>query len=190
MVYCWKCGTELRDDASFCLKCGTSVKPTVTTQGQTGFELLTSDKSAQDHWARRVVAFIIDSVIVGAIVSVLVLAAIIPGFILGGGVFPFWWGFWFGGILTLLILAYFILAEAAYSKTLGKNIMGLKIVRKDGKPIDLGTSFLRNISKISLVLLILDVAAGLAIRGDISQKFSDRYAGTVVETTPQPKIIS
>ncbi|UCE16413.1 MAG: zinc ribbon domain-containing protein [Candidatus Bathyarchaeota archaeon] len=25
MPYCWKCGTELKEDANFCQKCGASV---------------------------------------------------------------------------------------------------------------------------------------------------------------------
>lgn len=190
MVFCWKCGTEVREDASFCQKCGTPIKPTATLEGRTGFEFLTSEKNAQDHWARRVVAFIIDSVLVTAVVAILILAAALPLAILGAGI-PFWWGLWWvGGFVPLLILAYFILAEAFYAKTLGKHVMGLKVARRDGKHMDLGTSFLRNISKIHPILLILDAAAGLGMRGEVTQKFSDRYAGTVVEATSQSRIIS
>ncbi len=189
MVYCWKCGAELQDPAAFCFKCGASIKPNVSTEGQTGFEHLSHDKTLQDHWLRRVLAFIIDSIIVGAVVSLLVLGAVVPSVFLGGG-FPVLWGFWFGGIVPLVILAYFILAEAIYARTIGKQIMGLRVVRKDGKPIDLGTSFLRNISKIFWVLLLLDVVAGLAMRGETSQKYSDRYVGTVVQSSSNMRIIS
>jgi len=192
MVFCWKCGTEVREDSSFCQKCGTPVKPTATLEGKTGFEFLTSEKTAQDHWARRVIAYVIDSILVGAVAFILVLATALPPALLGGGL-PFWGGLWFGGIfplLILLILAYFILAEALYAKTLGKHIMGLRVVRRDGKRMDLGTSFLRNISKVNFVLLILDAAAGLATRGEVTQKFSDRFAGTTVEASSQSRIIS
>ena len=190
MVFCWKCGTEVREDASFCQKCGTPIKPTAALEGKTGFEFLTSEKTAQDHWARRVIALIIDSVLVTAVIAILTLAAALPMAILGAGI-PFWLGLWWvGGLLPLLILAYFILAEALYTKTLGKHVMGLRVVRRDGKRMDLGTSFLRNISKIHPILLILDVAAGLGMRGEVTQKFSDRYAGTVVEASSQSRIIS
>lgn len=192
MVFCWKCGTEVREEASFCQKCGTPIKPTATLEGRTGFEFLTSEKIAQDHWARRVIAYVIDSILVGAVAFILVLSMVLPPVLLGGGL-PFWWSLWFGGIFPLLILlvpAYFILAEAFYAKTLGKHIMGLRVVRRDGKRMDLGTSLLRNISKVAFVLLILDLAAGLAMRGEVTQKFSDRYAGTVVEASSQSRIIS
>ncbi len=190
MVYCWKCGAQIGEDSSFCPKCGTSFKPSSAMEGKTGFDILATDKPTQDQWAKRVIAYIIDSLLIGAIVSVLVFAAALPPFLLGGGTFPLWWGFWFVGIAPLLILAYFILAEAVYSRTLGKEIMGLRVARKDGKSMDLGTSFLRNISKINLVLLIIDVLAGLAMKGESSQKFSDRYAGTVVETSGSLRIIT
>ncbi len=180
----------MSEDSSFCPKCGTPFKPSSTMEGKTGFDILATDKSTQDQWAKRAIAYIIDSLLIGAIVSVLVFAAAIPPFLLGGGTIPIWWGFWFVGIAPLLILAYFILTEAIYSRTLGKEIMGLRVARRDGKNMDLGTSFLRNISKINLVLLIVDVLAGLAMKGESSQKFSDRYAGTVVEVSGSLRIIT
>lgn len=190
MVFCWKCGTEVREQASFCQKCGTPIKPTATLEGRTGFEFLTSEKTAQDHWARRLIALVIDSIIVTVAVFVLVLVTVLPSAVFVGGS-PFWWGLgWVGGLVPFLILAYFILAEALYGKTLGKHVMGLRVVRRDGKRMDLGTSFLRNISKIHPILLIFDVAAGLGTRGEVTQKFSDRYAGTVVEASSQSRIIS
>ncbi len=95
-----------------------------------------------------------------------------------------------GGIIPLIIIGYFILAEAVYGRTLGKQIMGLRVARVDGRPVDLRSSFVRNISKIHIVLLILDLAAGLGMHGEMSQKFSDRYAGTRVETVAKMTIIS
>src|SRR3989442_9096427 len=67
LVYCWKCGTELREDASFCAKCGASVRGTMGVQSPTGFELLRDDKNVQNHWARRLIAYIIDVALVAAV---------------------------------------------------------------------------------------------------------------------------
>ncbi len=189
MVYCSKCGAELREDSVFCYKCGANVKPTATVEGKTGFEVLTQDKTAQDHWLRRVLAFVVDALIVYVAVTVLVLVAVLPSFVAGGG-FPGWWGVWFGGLIPLIILAYFVLAEWLYGRTIGKQVMGFKVVRRDGQRMDIWTSFVRNISKIFFLLLILDAAAGLAMRGEMSQKFSDRYIGTSVETTNKLRIIT
>lgn len=199
MVYCWKCGTEGRDDAAFCHKCGAALRPVAGATGQTGqtgFELLRDDKTVQNHWAKRVVAFIIDTAIVSIVVIILAFVFAIP-FLIGtnfpGGptVFP-WWvvGGVFGGILPLIVLGYFILAEALYGRTLGKQIMGLRVERLDGRAVDLWSAIVRNISKINIVLLILDVAAGLGFHGETSQKFSDRYVGTKVETFAKMTLIS
>jgi uncharacterized RDD family membrane protein YckC len=197
MVYCWKCGTEGRDDAAFCHKCGAALRPGSGVTGQTGFEVLRDDKGVQNHWAKRVVAFIIDTAIVSIAVIILALIFAIP-FLIGttfpGGpaVFSWWWvvGGVFGGILPLIVLGYFILAEGLYGRTLGKQIMGLRVERVDGKAVDLWSAIVRNISKINIVLLILDVAVGLGMHGEMSQKFSDRYVGTKVETIAKMTIIS
>ncbi len=194
MVYCWKCGTEGRDDAAFCHKCGAAMRPVAGVTGQTGFELLRDDKGVQNHWAKRVIAFVIDSVIVSIVVVILALVFAIP-FLIGTvafptfpTVFPWWWVL--GGIVPLIVLGYFILAEGLYGRTLGKQIMGLRVERVDGKAVDLWSAIVRNISKINIVLLILDVAVGLGMHGETSQKFSDRYVGTKVETVAKMTIIS
>ncbi len=139
------------------------------------------------------IAYIIDVAVVSvALYLLLVIVALpaIPG-IFFGQTFPFawFWGFWLGGVATLIIVAYFVFAEAVFTKTLGKEIMGLKVTRLDGKHVDLWSAFVRNISKIVFVLLILDVAIGLVSHGDGRQKYSDRYIGTIVESTNSNRII-
>src|SRR5207245_6231343 len=64
-----------------------------------------------------------------------------------------------------MVLAYFVIAEAVFERTLGKELLGLKVTRLDGKRVDLWSSFVRNISKISFVLLVIDLAAGLGPMG-------------------------
>jgi uncharacterized RDD family membrane protein YckC len=160
---------------------------------QTGFDRLKDDKGFQDHWAKRVIAYIVDVAIVSVAVYVLVLAIALPSFpgIFFGQTFPFawFWGFWLGGITPLIMLAYFVLAEALFERTIGKELMGLRVARLDGKRLDLWSSFVRNLSKIAFILLIVDAAAGLGTHGDGRQKYSDRYIGTVVETTNNSRII-
>ena len=199
MVYCWKCGSELREDAGFCPKCGASVRGTMGVESPTGFELLRDDKNVQNHWARRVIAFVIDAVIVTVALAIIAAVVSIP-FLIGlnfasttGGVFPAWWnawwGVWLGGLIPLVVFLYFFLAEGLYGRTLGKEIMGLRVQRVDGKPMDLRNSFVRNISKIYWVLLLIDVAVGLGTHGEMSQKWSDRYIGTKVEEKTRMTII-
>ncbi len=195
LVYCWKCGSELREDAAFCSKCGASVRGTMGVQSPTGFELLRDDKNVQNHWARRLIAFVIDAVIVTVVLAIIAIAVSIP-FIIGLsfsstalGAFPAWWGLSLGGLIPLVVFLYFFLAEGLYGRTLGKEIMGLRVQRVDGKPMDLRNSFVRNISKIYWVLLLIDVAVGLGTHGEMSQKWSDRYISTKVEEKTRMTII-
>src|SRR3989475_2219802 len=117
LVYCWKCGSELREDAAFCSKCGASVRGTMGVQSLTGFELLKDDKNVQNHWARRLIAFIIDAVIVTVVLAIIAIAVSIP-FIIGLsfpstslGAFPAWWNAWwglsFGGLIRLVVFLCF-----------------------------------------------------------------------------------
>jgi uncharacterized RDD family membrane protein YckC len=67
--------------------------------------------------------------------------------------------------------------------------MGLRVQRVDGRPMDMRSSLVRNISKIYWVLLLIDVAVGLGTHGEMSQKWSDRYFGTRVEEKTRMTII-
>ena len=197
MVYCWKCGSELRKDAEFCSKCGATVRGTMGLQSPTGLELLRDDKSVQNHWARRLVAILIDSAIVS--VALAVIAAVAARSLLVGFGFPTsaslpawlvaWWGSWFVGAVPLVLFLYFFLAEGLYARSIGKEIMGLRVQRVDGKPLDFRSSLVRNISKIYWVLLLLDVLVGLGTHGEVSQKWSDRFIGTKVEARTRMTII-
>lgn len=195
MAYCWKCGAQLYEGSSFCQNCGAPAKPSqATAMGvQTGFERLKDDRGFQDHWAKRVLAYIIDVAIVSLAVYLLVLLAALPSLpgLFFGQTFPFgwFWGFWLSGLAPLIILAYFVLAEALFDRTIGKDLMGLRVARLDTKRIDLWSSFVRNISKIVFILLLIDVAVGLGTHGDGRQKYSDRYIGTTVEDSNRVRVI-
>ena len=61
-----------------------------------------------------------------------------------------------------------------------KGIVGLKVVAVDGGRPSLEGVFIRNISKIYWVVLILDVIGGFFTAKDPHQKYSDRIAYTTV----------
>src|SRR3989475_5954356 len=97
LVYCWKWGTELREDAGFCSKCGASVRGTMGVQSPTALELLRDDQNVQNHWARRLIAFIIEPVMFTVVLAIIAIAVSIP-FVIGLsfpstslGAFPAWW---------------------------------------------------------------------------------------------------
>lgn len=82
---------------------------------------------------------------------------------------------------------YFSLLESSYGQTLGKRIMRFKVETTEGKTPSLEKSFLRNVSKIYWIFLLIDVLAGLGTYGDARQKYMDRVAGSVViEDTARP----
>lgn len=152
----------------------------------TGFEKLGSDLRLQDHWVRRLVAFIIDSIIVGActliiagIIAipfiVITLATGLPWYVFNPFSFPF-----FVGILSVF---YFTLLETYYGSTFGKRIMNLKTTKLDGQTPPLDLAFIRNISKIYWIIVLIDTVIGLATPGDPHQKVTDRIAGTIVVST-------
>ena len=166
-------------------------------QACTGFELLGNDKTVQNHWAKRLIAILIDWAIVAVVLIVIAALAALPFlFSLSTGTvstFPGWWGAWWAvwsaGIGGVILFLYFFLAEGLYARTIGKEIMGLRIARIDGKPMDFRSSLIRNISKIYWLLLLIDVLVGLGTHGEMSQKWTDRYEGTKVEEKTRMTII-
>lgn len=157
----------------------------------TGFETIGKDQQLQDHWIRRLVAFIIDMIIVSLIIAVLIIMPLflltlktgLPWYVFNPFSFPF-----FAGILSVL---YFSLLEAYYGWTFGKHIMNLRTVKLDEQKPSLDLAFLRNVSKIYWILVLLDTVIALATPGDPHQKMTDRVAGTTVVSkgsSPLPPI--
>jgi uncharacterized RDD family membrane protein YckC len=150
-----------------------------------GINTLSRDAKAQEYWIKRLFAYVIDAVVVYSVVGLAAAATVLPVFIAGVFVpgyspptLPF--GGYFGTFAGLLFVLYFTLAEATYGKTIGKRVLGLHVAAEGGRRPTLGGSFLRSISKINWVLLLLDVVIGLALEPGYTKKFSDRYLGTSV----------
>lgn len=194
MPYCSKCGAEISKDAKFCPKCGTPVSPPrvevppAPIRAKTGIDLIGTDKLLQEHWIKRVIAIIIDYIILAIALSILLLIISIPILILTGAPwFGITWfaslGGWFIGFpfaVGALLILYSSFAESGYGQTIGKKLMGFKVATVDGRILNLGRTLIRNISKIHPLLLLLDVIVGLATPGDPHQKYSDRIARTTV----------
>ena len=82
--------------------------------------------------------------------------------------------------MGILYILYFTIAEAYRGATIGKGLFGLKVVTKTGEDLTLESTFIRNISKIHWVLLVLDLVGGLIPSTDLHQKYSDKLANTTV----------
>lgn len=182
MPYCWKCGAELPEDARFCPKCGAPISGP-ERGAKIALERIGYDVNLQEHWIRRIIAIVIDSIIVGIGAWILTAILFLPFLIPLN--WPFIWSAprsWlqFPFVMGPIYILYFTLAETGYGYTIGKMIMGLRVVTVGDGVLTLDKAFIRNISKIFWVLLILDVIGGIATRGDPRQKYSDRIAGTTV----------
>jgi uncharacterized RDD family membrane protein YckC len=150
----------------------------------TGFERIGSDAQLQDHWIRRLVAFIIDNIVVYAFTFITVALISIP-FVLVSATMGLPWDVFspFSFLLGVFSVLYFTFLETYYGLTFGKRIMNLKTGKLDGRKLTLDFALIRNISKIHWILVLIDTVIGLATSGDPCQKVSDRIAGTTVVST-------
>lgn len=88
--------------------------------------------------------------------------------------FPWLW-------LSLLWMAYYIVPEGLYGASLGKMLLGVCVVRIDGRPLGLGSILTRNLLRFIDVLPFLYLLGGLSVRlTTYSQRVGDRWAGTTV----------
>ena len=86
--------------------------------------------------------------------------------------------------LGLIIVAYFIGLWAWRGQTLGQMAAHIKVVRQDGKPMDLGTAVLRFIGYVVCVLT-LGIGFLLVAFDERKRGLHDRLAGTYVIPIPQ-----
>ncbi len=138
-----------------------------------------------NNWIYRLIAYIIDSIIIGIVAWIIVFFATLA---LVFSFFYFGWAYYglFLGIIGLLYLLYYTILDSAWGATIGKRLMGLRVQTANGTRITIGKSFIRNISKIFWVFLFIDWLIGIVSTGNKQQKFLDRVAEAYVVQTAQP----
>jgi uncharacterized RDD family membrane protein YckC len=184
MAFCARCGTELPVGATYCPSCGAPVQPGPSAAAPSapvsGFDTLTKDQKAQEYWIQRLFAFVIDAIIVYAVLVILTVLIALPALFTGGlGIFTAF----FSGISIvwgIVFVLYFAFMESTYGSSIGKRIFSLKVVSKTNARPNFAEAFIRNLSKIYWILLLLDVIIGLAISRGYQQKYSDHFMGTTV----------
>ena len=149
-----------------------------------------------NHWLIRIIAYIIDSIIIGIVAAIIYYVALLPllipsvtilGVVTVTGVAP-WWAFilllpFVFGILELL---YFMILDTVWGGTIGKRILGLQVQTVNGGKVPFDKSIIRNISKIFWPFVIIDWLVGVVTPGnDRRQKYTDRFAGTTVVQVKQ-----
>jgi uncharacterized RDD family membrane protein YckC len=120
----------------------------------------------------RVVAFLID----------LVLVAVVTGVLAGGFSLLGRAGAALGGLVALVVgLGYFIYLEGTYGQTLGKRLMSVVVVTDDGHDIGYVEATLRHLLRIVDNLPFLYIVGFVAIfLTERNQRVGDLVAGTVV----------
>jgi len=126
----------------------------------------------QEHWITRFLAIGLDYVIlffVTGLVKDLVFTdwrfSLIDFFLMMGGI----------------AFLYFVITESIFGYTLGKRIFDLKVVTVNGNKPGFKKVFIRNISKIVFVFLILDVIGSYFTANNLHQRYIDKIAHTTVE---------
>lgn len=153
-------------------------------------EAVRLNKALQKLWIKRVIAFIVDSIIIGIIfiiISIIFAVLLFPFRLVTADIFT---GFSAGVSMILsplIVYGYYTFFEGSHNATIGKMFLRLQVKPLGGGRMSYKKAFVRNLTKpwnwIIAVLFLLDLLVGFATEGDPRERFMDTVAGTVV-TTP------
>jgi len=128
----------------------------------------------ENFWGRRFAALLVDIIIITLFMWIV--SSVIFMLLAGVGIFSFlnYWIF----IGAILIIVYFTYMEGKTSSTFGKRLFKLRVEAVKGS-MDYKKAFIRNLSKILWLPLILDVILGFLI-GDSNDRILDKVSETYV----------
>jgi uncharacterized RDD family membrane protein YckC len=133
--------------------------------------------------ALRFVAVLLDAVIVLFPLGILV------GLLSGGGHAESGDGYANAGVdvggsafwaLVALMVGYYVICESASGATLGKRMVGIRVVGEDGEHVTFGAALVRNLLRLVDCLFFYLVGALFALTSSRGQRLGDRAAHTVV----------
>lgn len=143
----------------------------------------TDNLESKFYWILRIFAFIIDSIIVGIVVFAAFALLFIP-YLFRSLITGHWLTFQnfiqYPFSMGLFQVAYFTILEGWYHSSFGKRLLGMEIIKNNGRPPSFFNSFLRNISKIHIIFLFIDVFFGVFVFSLNQRKVTDRIAGAHV----------
>ena len=89
-------------------------------------------------------------------------------------------------LFLVAMFLYFVLLEGFWGATLGKRLLGLRVVSADGTAVGLGAALVRNILRVVDGLPTLGILAAVLIASSQERaRFGDRVADTRVVATRQ-----
>lgn len=189
-LFCTKCGAPNPASAPFCSRCGAANAPAVAVPAGgyapvAAYPAIQSSFRYGGFWI-RVVAAIIDAILVRVVLAPIGAVFGLSGLALGGvGHRGFTLMHVFGGgVMLLLVIAGSWLYEAfmessSYQATLGKMIFGMRVTDLYGNRISFARATGRHFAKIlsAMILCIGFIMVGLTER---KQGLHDLLAGTLV----------
>jgi uncharacterized RDD family membrane protein YckC len=131
----------------------------------------------------RFVAVLLDAVIV------LFPLAIVVGLLAGGGFRESGDGYASVGVevggnafwaLLAVGLGYYVICEALTGMTVGKRMVGIRVVDENGEHLSLAAAVVRNVLRLVDSFFFYLVGAIFALASPLGQRLGDRAAGTVV----------
>jgi uncharacterized RDD family membrane protein YckC/DNA-binding transcriptional ArsR family regulator len=122
---------------------------------------------------KRTLAFLMDSSLTLAISILLTLPNVVS--LLAGGIFALDTTL---VVFLVLLWGYSTLLEGFVGQSLGKRVMGLKVVKIDGKRLFYDAAAVRNFGKA--FLLPFDLLIGLRLQDERFIRYFDKFAGTTV----------
>jgi len=164
MPYCKSCGEEIHRDAAFCPKCGARV------EGATDLVLAT--------WGERLVAYIIDTVLLGIAIGWLTLPGVRWMPHMWGAAVPNWIPFVDLGFRNVVYFVYWMFLEQMYGQSVGKMALKIRVADLDGEPLSMQQAALQSIGKA--FLLPLDCLLGWFLYPSKQQRLFNYLSETVV----------
>jgi len=129
----------------------------------------------------RACAWTIDALIQGTLMVAIIITAEIFRFVLG---------FWFSLILIFVLDWFYHTAFEVFwrGQSPGKRVMGIRVIRSDGSPVNPGASFLRNLLRFADTFMFLYLIAFICMLvSPAFRRFGDWVADTLVVYTAEAR---
>jgi uncharacterized RDD family membrane protein YckC len=138
----------------------------------------------------RSAAYIIDMIIAGITIGILSLPFLALNFLFQTHDTPFYiaaivvlMNLAIGLIVLGVLISYLVILEGRYGMTVGKYLLGLKVLKVDGSAIDYKDALLRNIPKFFGNFIIIDALIMVIFFNKEKQRGFDKVANTIVVHT-------
>ena len=185
LPFCVSCGKEVPPAAIYCPFCGTAVPATHPSLADPRD---IADVGNLAGLGQRIAAFIIDSIILGLTVAAIAAASIFARFeilslsSLSRMDFMTWRmthpSLWI--ISAVIPFAYYFAMETSSGQTLGKRIVGIRVLKTNGERCDLATAAIRNTLRFIDNLFFGLIGVLLIATSAKKQRLGDVLARTVV----------